>query len=215
MKKKYLSFIAAIALVIGTPLGYRMLPDDDVSINLKMSESYSVGDLITLDASASEADALIWKILPQTPNFMVMGKIAIFCSSEPIEYTLIISAINDGYLDSKIYILKPKKEAEKVKTLSNFEIKLRSWVPPNAKNAKQLAQSFEIVAVLIDQDTFESIESLMLATVRVNHDALGVDLVNWVPFFAELENHLKSNPPQTLKNHAQIWKQIAEALKKC
>lgn len=212
MKKKLPLWLAAIVLIF-SPIGISLIPGSDVSINLKMPENYNIGELIVLDASASQADVLMWKIIPETKNFVINGKIAMFCSPESVDYTIVISAVNDGYLNSRIYTLTPSKEEKVVRKLNDFETRVKAWVPPNALNTEELAQSFNIIASLIQVNTFENIESLMLATVRANRDALNNDLDNWVPFFKSLEDFLETNPPNTLIDHADLWKQIAKALK--
>ena len=187
--KKYLCIIALVTAVLATPIVITSLPSD-VAISVQMPDAYGVGELVTIDASASEADILVWNILPETPNFVINGKIATFCSPEPIDYTLVISATNSGKLISKVYSLTPEGKKKVVApALSVFALKVQSWIPAGATKNAALAQSFEIVASLIEVDAFANTEALMLATVRANKDALGPELDNWIPFFAELEEY--------------------------
>lgn len=195
--------------------------DDKVIIKLIKPDNYNIGELVILDATASKADKLIWKIIPETTNFKIMNKLALFSSPEPIDYTLILIATKGPNADCQIFTLTPEKEKKEKKVtlpLTKFERKVKQWLNDadlsDKKQALQLAQSFAIIARTIELGTYETVDGLILATAWANSDALGDDLEAWKPFLRDFQDHLEINPPKMIEDHVPVWKNMAAALKK-
>lgn len=216
-------------------LGYNYLyPKKNVVINLDMPESYKIGELITLDASDSEADRLVWKIIPETDNFKIIGNQALLSSPKPIDYTIILAASNGKDLDCQIFILPYKGKKlplplinEVIKKgidqipLNEFETKVKSWLidsnlfkPERKSQAHLLSQSFAIIGHTIEKGVYETIDGIILATAWANANTLGKDLESWKPFLRRFQNDLESNPPNTIEDHILIWKNMSKALEK-
>lgn len=216
-KLEYIIILIILAIVISIPIAIATINHyQKVNIIVNEPESYVIGELVTLDASTSKADELIWKIIPATDNFVVDGKVAYFSSTTPIAYTIIIVARRNSNLDCKVFDLpfdKEEKEKEKI-TFTPFELEVKSWLPIDKVGAKQLAQSFKIVAGTISSGVFDNIDGIILATARANTLALGPNLENWKPFLQKFQNYLEMNPPATVKDHAKIWNNLATALEK-
>lgn len=205
-----MAVIIAIPLVIATINSLQK-----VNIIVDAPSKYEIGQLITLDASASKADELIWKIFPTTENFKVQGTVALFASGKPIDYKIIVVARRGKHLACKILELKyNSKMVHVTNTLTPFEQEVKKWLPPDKAGAKQLAQSFKIVAGTIDSGIFDSIDGVIMATARANTAALGDRLEIWKPFLQRFQEYLEANPPATIADHSTVWKNIAIALEK-
>jgi len=210
--KRYLIPIGFIFLVFFI-VSYGYFITQKADVKLTKPDGYAIGELVTLDATASKADEIVWKILPETANFKIKGKQAYFSSSEPIDYTLILVARYNRNLDCKVFVLKYKEKEVKVERLNDFEKTVKTWLNDNNKKdaALRLAQSFQNIAVNID--VFDTVDGIILATARANSDALGLDLEAWKPFLQQFQTFLEVDPPE-LKEHEVIWKNMATALKK-
>ena len=216
MRKYLLTAAVLLSLIFGFSFVYIITQKGNIVID--GPDSYTVGELVTLDASASRADELIWKIIPPTDNFKVFDRMAIFSSIEPIDYTVVVIARYNRNLDCQVFPLPYKKEKGKVKIekLNKFEQEVKTWLVANQNKdaALRLAQSFRIVARTIDSGVYETVDDVILATAWANSDALGQDLEVWKPFLEKFQNYLQNNPPNTVKEHTVLWKNMATALKK-
>ena len=218
---EYIIVAAILAVVIAVPIAFAAINHyQKVSIIVNEPKGYAIGELVTLDASASKADELIWRIIPANDNFVVDGKVAHFSSTRAIDYTVIIVARRNNNLDCKVFTLpfpfgKKEKEKEKEKEkviLTPFELEVKSWLPEDTTGVQQLAQSFKIVARIID--VFDNVDGVILATAKANTLALGDSLENWKPFLQKFQDYLEANPPATIKDHGKVWNNLATALEK-
>lgn len=219
MLRTSLPICILILFILTVPLGIKYLwSRSTVDINLKNLDSYEIGELVILDASASRADKLIWRILPKTDNFKIInkGKCALFSSSKPIDYTVIISASNGRDLDCRVFTLAYRKSKKQKTELTFFDQEVKSWLSPEMTkdSALKLAQSFKIVARTIENSTYDTIDNLILATAWANKEALGSDLETWKPFLSKFQEYLETNPPSTVEDHLPIWRNIANSLEK-
>ena len=213
MRRLEYAIVAAIlATIIAIPTIWATINHyQKVNIIVNEPKGYAIGELVTLDASVSKADELIWKIIPNTNDFVVDGKVAYFSSTKAIDYTVIIVARRNSNLDCKVFNLPFGRGKSKViLTLTPFEKEVKSWLPANKIGAKQLAQSFKIVASTID--VFDNVDGVILATAKANTLALGSNLENWKPFLQKFQNYLETNPPTTIADHAKVWNNLANAL---
>jgi len=200
MNKFKVPVILTLALVGTGIMVPAIISSDDVTIDLDYPESYQVGELITIKAD-SNADSLIWKILPQV-NFRIINNEILFSSTKPIDYTIIVTGSKGNKLNCQIFTLKYQNKT----VLTPFQAKVKSWLPPNynKKIAKNLANSFRM-ATTVTKD----LDSLIMATMWANKEALGSDLETWRPFLKSLEDYLQVNSFDTFEEHVKLWQEVA------
>ena len=205
MKKFAIPGILAFAIV-GTGIIVPVLKSqDDVQINLDYPESYEIGELVTIRAN-SNADSLIWKIIPENLNFQIVNNEILFSSTEPIDYTIIVAGNKGDKIDCKIFTLKYGKG--KIKPKTTFQTKVKSWLPPNHDKeiAKNLALSFKTVAKVMEKS---NIDDLIMATTWATKEALGPHFDDWRSFLINFQEYLENDPPETLEEHIQLWNELA------
>lgn len=203
-----------MAVIIAIPLAIATINSlQKVNIIVDAPSKYTIGQLITLDASRSKADELIWKIFPTTENFKVQGTVALFASGEPVNYKIIVVARRGKHLACKVLELKHDNNRV-INTLTPFEQEVKKWMPLDKAGAKELAQSFKIVAETIDSGVFDSVDGIIMATARANTAVLGDRLGTWKPFLQRFQEYLEANPPTTIADHSTVWKNMAVALEK-
>jgi len=214
-KREYIIVAVIMAAIIAIPLAIATINSlQKVNIIVDAPSNYEIGQLVILDASASKADELIWKIFPATENFKVQGTIALFASGQPIDYTIIVVARRGKHLACKVLKLKHGNSDKVINTLTPFEQEVKKWLPPDKAGAKELAQSFKIVAGTIDSGVFDTVDGVIMATARANSAALGDRLGTWKPFLQRFQEYLETNPPATIADHSTMWKNMAVALEK-
>ena len=213
-KREYIVVAAIMAIIIAIPLAIATINSlQKVNIIVDAPSTYEIGQLVTLDASQSKADELIWKIFPATENFKVQGTIALFASGQPVDYTIIVVARRGKHLTCKVLKLKHGNN-KVINTLTPFEQEVKTWLPSDKAGAKELAQSFKIVAGTIDSGVFDTVDGVIMATARANTAALGDRLGTWKPFLQRFQEYLEANPPATIADHSTMWKNMAVALEK-
>lgn len=212
--KKYFVLVIIIVLLLALPTGIEIINNRQKAIiSLEVPDSYEIGELIVLDASKSKADTLIWKIIPESPNFKIEDKIAFFSSIKPIDYTIVVVAQNNRDLSCQVYNLNYSK---KIINLTTFELEVKSWLDPSNQktDALKIAQGYKNIARLIETDILTTVDDIVSATSRVTTDALGNNLDVWRPFIVNFQNYLETNPPITVKDHILVWRNLAKALEK-
>lgn len=201
---------------------------DKAEVHIKALSKVKVGDLIILDLSESLGKGFDYEVEPTPPGLRTFddGRI-IVCGTghKNVTYTFMVScALND---DSDIAVHKVKvygaPETGPIPDPGqNIVEKVKEWAsdvksPSKRDDALRLAQSFASVAVIIEQDTFDSPGELVQATATSNRDALGVNLEHWSQFLDSLMKELKAMAAlgQLLdtKSHAPIWKDVAQGLR--
>jgi hypothetical protein len=112
--------VITVCVLLGAFTGWYFLwPKTNAEIELITPDSYVIGELVVLDASNSPG-VLQWTILPETPNFKIVGKTAYFSSSNATQYTVFISGTIGGTLATKVVFLNPwTNEDEKEKENQN------------------------------------------------------------------------------------------------
>ncbi len=205
-----------MAIIVAIPLAIATINSlQKVNIIVDAPSKYEIGQLVTLDASQSKADELIWKIFPTTENFKVQGTIALFASGEPIDYKIIVVARRGKHLACEVLELKYGKDSNRsISSLTPFEQEVKKWLPSDKAGAKQLAQSFKIVAGTIDSGVFDTVDGVIMATAHANTAALGDKIGTWKPFLQRFQEYLEANPPATIADHSTMWKNMAVALEK-
>ncbi len=197
-------------------------------VNIQAPAKVKIGDLIILDLSESIGTGFDYKVEPVPPGLQTFndGRV-IICGTgnKNVTYTFMVSCALDNDSDIGIHKIKvtgsqapgPPPEPGK-----NIVAKVKDWVvdvkAPNKRiDAIRLAQSFASVAIIIEQDMFNTPAELVQATSTSNRDALGTNIENWKPLLDSLMQELKAMAKlgklSTVKDHAQVWKEVAQGLR--
>jgi len=183
------------------------------AIILNAPDTCKVGELVVLDASASDVASFKWVVLPDTPNFCVIedGKRAFFSSPAPGKYLFFLSAAKGDKVDGVIHEIIVEGGAAVV-VEDAFTKLVRSWLPKDydKKVTAALARSFEESVDAADIDT------LLKTTALTNRAVLGKDMTLYMPFLKSFAAYLESSyKDKSLEEHKELWFQIAEILKSC
>jgi len=196
-----------------------LLPVDNLDLKIDCPTTYSVGELLVLDASGSKIKDLEWVIFPSTANFSVNGKRAYFSSSDNKTYTVVLSGTDGTKIDCLVIELKSKVQvgpevAEEV-VIDEYTEKIRLWLPTEYTkvDAYKLAQSFRSIGA-ISAANFNDLEAMILATVYSNKVALGDNLEAWKMFLDKVQEDLSADPPASIAECAKRWDKIANALER-
>jgi len=194
------------------------LPFDNLVLKVDCPKSYSIGELIILDATGSKIKDLEWVIFPNTANFSVNGKRAYFSSPNQETYTVVLCGTDGKEIDCLVITLKGKKaiKIDKINKVTDpYATKLESWLPKKYSqlNAYKLAQSFRSISS-ISKESFNDVEAMLLATAYSNKVALADNLSIWKPFLDNLTKEVEVNPPTSVANCAEKWLLIANTLEK-
>lgn len=200
--------------------------EDKAEINIKAPDKVKVGDMIVIDLSESLGGGFDYEVEPTPPGLRTFdGGKMIVCGtgSKNVTYVFSIACALNG--DSDILVHKVKvtgAAATPIDPGQNMVEKVKDWAadvtsPTLRDDAIQLAQSFASLAVIIEQDTFDNAEALIVATATSNRDALNGNLENWTPLLNSLMNELKamalSGKLSDLTDHAPIWRDVARGLR--
>jgi hypothetical protein len=115
-------FLALLLLLVANIVVAQDLVSSD--IELTAPETCVVGELVVLDASASNSETLVWDIEPETDDFKIFGKQACFSSREGGEYLIIIAGIIGGQPILKKHILTVEGS---VLVSSDLTSKMKVW----------------------------------------------------------------------------------------
>jgi len=208
--------VTASVLALLIPLAVFLSWKKAIDIQVTAPETYSVGELVVLDASKSTVKDLSWVIFPETADFKVDGRRAYFSSKTAQTYTVIISGTNGKTVESVVVTLKTSTltpTPTPAPPNDPFNSKIKSWLPDGYTKAAayRLSQSFRSVAA-ISKNSFNDLEAMLLATAYSNRVALGDDLSQWEPFLDKLSKELENDPPISIVTCAEKWVQIANAL---
>jgi hypothetical protein len=193
-------------------------PENTAKIVLTAPTTAQIGELITLDASASAAAAFKW--LSSTPDFMVIdsGKRAVFSARKAGVYQFTLAVALRDTIDVQTFAIKVDGPAQ-----PPTDDSLESWIPywraemtlePAALEA--LAVSFEQVS--LQMETLVTPAKIIQATAEANRAALGASLPQFVPLLqrvqASLDKLAKSGQLKTPAQHSLVWQAIARGLRK-
>ena len=203
----------------GTEVTFEQEIDDgqiEMQLIVKSPESCVIGEMVTIDATASNCDTFEWKVIPATDDFRVItnGQEALFCARAPGTYIFILAGTRDGILMplKAITIIVEQGVTPVVIVENTFTIKVKSWLPQGAdpKILEQLARSFERVA----SATHADVASLVKTTALSNRSALGANLPQYKPFLIAFSAHLKTNLTEsTIDEHVELWFNMAKILR--
>ncbi len=183
----------------------------NAKISLIAPTEVKIGELVILDASASEAVSFVWRVIPETRDFEIIedGKRAFFTSRRPGTYLFVVAAAKADAVDCVIHEIQvignPTIEDE-------FTRMIKSWLPekPDPRVLQSLARSF------IASTNTEDIASLIKQTSIANQAVLGNKLTVYKPFLVKFSEYLKQNySDKPLAEHIKLWLKLAETLKSC
>lgn len=207
---------------------YKQQDTGKAEVNIVGPDRAKVGDLITLDLSGSIGEGFDYEVFPKPPGLRTFDdKRIIVCGTgnKNITYTFVISCALDGDSDVAVHRVKvygAQESGPSPNPGQNIVEKVSEWAsdvqsPNKYDDCIKLAQSFSSIAIIIDQDAFDSPFVLIEATAISNRDALGNNIQNWAPMLNRLMVELKAAAELGLlpdaKSHSQIWKDIAQGLR--
>lgn len=197
-------------------------------VNIVGPDRVKIGDLIIIDLSASLGSGFDYDIFPRPPGLRTFdnNKIIVCGTGDKnVTYTFVISCALDNNSDIAVHRVKvygaqelgpsPNPGQNIVEKISEWASDVQS--PDKYTDAIKLAQSFSSIAIIIDQDAFDSPLALIEATAISNRDALGNNVQHWAPLLNKLMVELKATAELGLlpdaKSHSRIWKDVAQGLR--
>ncbi len=217
-----------ISMELYRPHVYGQQAPGKAEVNIVGPDRVKIGDLITIDLSASIGAGFDYEVFPKPPGLRTFDeKRVIVCGTgdKNITYTFVISCALDGDSDVAIHRVKvygAKEVGPSPNPGQNIVEKVSEWAsdvqsPDKHDDAIKLAQSFSSIAIIIDQDAFDSPLALIKATSTSNRDALGDNVQHWAPLLnklmVELEAAAKLGLLPDTKSHSRIWKDVAQGLR--
>jgi hypothetical protein len=219
--KRLMIFAAALSLLLTTPVLSTPdeAPQDAAQIVLNAPSTARVGELVRLDASDSSADSFKWLLVPESVDFEVYaeGRKAVFSAREKGEYLFIVAVAKGSTVDVKTWVLHvigPPDEPVEGANIADFVV---FWLWPMQVPQEQklaLADNFDRISGLNLVDAREWVYE----TQKSNREVLGDAISVWEPFLrqlgAKLEQLATEGNLTTPEQHAQVWKDIANGLRK-
>jgi hypothetical protein len=196
------------------------MPVAEAKIVLVAPDSARIGELVRLDVSESVADSFQWLLVPDSVDFEVFadGRKAVFSARTEGDYRFIIACAKDGTVDVITHVVRvigppPMPESDS----------LAEWIPfwlwtyqLPAEQAEALAAAFESVAA--EAPRLKTPTEWAQATAEATRRTLGDDLNAWKPILDRIGKAIAKQASegslQTPDQHAKIWMEIAEGLRK-
>jgi len=230
------SSMTAMAQVVDGDTDLSLLErDEDAMLVVETTLEVKIGQLVIIDVSQSTGNKYKWSVMPETPNFRVFdeGRVAVFSSGVPGDYTFFVSCCADDEVDHKIIVIRvldqyptppapgPQPPApEPLDPSAPLDVKLAHWLAEmdaNKNDCERLAQSFESVAAQIRAGVIP-IDKISAATKESSHTALGHHTEVWTPFMAHLKAVMvaasKAGKLQTVEQYDNLWMEISRGLAK-
>ncbi len=191
--------------------------ETEMQLIVKAPETCVIGEMVTIDATASNCDTFEWLVIPETIDFRIItnGQEALFTSRAPGTYVFIIAGTRDG-------VLMPLKDITVIVEASIvplpvivddvFATKVKSWLPVNTdpKILEKLAKSFERVA----SAGHTEVATLVKITALSNRGILGPQIAQYKSFLIAFSGHLKTNyTDATIDEHIELWFNLANVLR--
>ncbi|HEC75130.1 MAG TPA: hypothetical protein ENI26_12295 [Methylophaga aminisulfidivorans] len=188
----------------------------DMQLIVKAPETCVIGEMVTIDVTASNCDTYEWLVIPETVDYRTImnGQETLFTSRTPGTYIFIIAGTRDGTLLplKNITIIVERSIAPLIIIDNTFTIKVKNWLPANASPEilEKLAKSFERVASVGHKE----VADLVKITALSNRGILGAQLEEYKPFLIAFSNHLKTNYAEaTIDKHIELWFNLAAVLR--
>ncbi|MEE9548681.1 MAG: hypothetical protein V3V68_04935 [Nitrosomonadaceae bacterium] len=190
--------------------------ETEMQLIVKAPETCVIGEMVTIDATASNCDTFEWLVIPETVDYRTItnGQETLFTSRVPGTYVFIIAGTRDGILLplKDITIIVEGSAPVPVVVDDTFTITVKSWLPPGADPIilEKLAKSFERVA----SAGHEEVSDLVKITALSNRGILGSQLELYKPFLIAFSVHLKTNYAEaTVDKHIELWFNLANVLR--
>lgn len=222
MKSLQIAVIAAAFLLLTVPNRHPSAAQEPVptaKIVLNAPSTARVGELVRLDASQSTADTFKWVLVPESVDFEVYaeGKKAVFSARSPGTFQFVLGIAKSGTVDvivHTIHILGPPDEPTDIR---NVESHVAFWlwsVQASDEEKQSLADAFDKVAEM----GLGEAPAWIYETKRAVEDALGDAKPRWDTFLKQLGGYMQQLGEAGVMiepdEHAQIWREIAEAIRK-
>jgi hypothetical protein len=192
-------------------------------IILRAQDEAEIGELVRLDASASNVDGLTWQILPHTKDFEVIedGRRAFFSSRVGGSYLIIIAGAKGGVPYLKHHTIDvlggdppPPPGPEGLGT------KVRRWTKAVGEYKTRKVHALAVAAVFRKLANAEevTVDAMLDATATANSAILGEDLEKWFPLLEplgeELDALMEDGKLETREQYKTVWLQIADGIEK-
>lgn len=187
-------------------------------VQLKVPNTCEVGELVRLDASASNVDSLAWSILPDTPDFETVseGKRAFFSARSGGEYLIIVAGAKDG----KAYLIHKTITVKGIpRPLSGLSAKISGWLSllPDIEDRNMKLLSMATVFKKLAQEPVAP-DKMVEATALANSAVLGDTIEKWIPFLdklgTELDKLIEDGKLSTTEQFQATWNEIASSLER-
>lgn len=184
-------------------------------IKLTAPESCVVGELVRLDATASDSETLEWRIVPDSPDFQPVGKTAFFSSRQGGDFLIIVAGSEQDKPVLHTHFIHVDGGTMSIGDLDTIVKELlKKVVTKNGREeAIKLAQSFRAIG-----GTEIPVEQILTATVAANRAALGESLEAWKPFLDGLAQYLDAltleNKLNVKDDYTKTWVAIANAIER-
>jgi hypothetical protein len=201
----------------------------EAKVVIEGPDTIKVGELGRLTTEKSKGRTFKWSVLPgEGIDFEVYndGRKVVFSSNTPGEYIFIVACAFENDVDiamHKVVIeageatIKPPPVPPTVGQVAKF-IELIGLVQSSNKQeeAKKLADAFQSVVHRINAGELTDADLILEATATANNEAIGNNIVKWIPFLdslkLELERQADAGLLVTKDQHVAVWKDIIEAL---
>jgi hypothetical protein len=216
---------ATSAGVSSARVAYKAATAEGCDVILVAPSEARVGQLIVLDASASNAKTFKWSVQSDN-NFMTIedGRKAVFSAEKAGSFQFIVAGALDNTVDLEVVTITVAGPLPPPDPPSGLEGKIKTWystVDSKQKKAEAaaLSTSFKSVAELINQKILKTPEDVIRSTAVSNRAAIGpLAGIQWQPFSdglrAELNARSERGDLSTMDSHAATWLEISRALEK-
>lgn len=194
-------------------------PSDEAKVVLVAPSEARIGELVRFDASESNADSFKWRLVPDSPDFesYAEGSKAVFSARTPGDYLFILAVAKGGNVDVITHTVTVREPPSRPtsNTLSEWIPYLLWEIGPPAEERQAVAAVFDAVASRAFELPIAS--DWIRATASMNREALGPSLDKWIPILdkiGEILGELAEQGMQTPEQHAAVWREIAQLLRK-
>lgn len=181
---------------------------------VKIPAEVEIGELVRMDASENDVEGITWRIIPETPDFVIVdnGRRAFFSSRSGGEFLVIVAGARDGL--AFLYVQTLTVTGSPVPS-SGLALKFSQWIKkaPNADLTK-LPGMAGVFRNLATGNT--PIEEMLDATALANSAVIGDSVDGLAPFLDALGKELdrldKAGALETREDYQSVWLEIAAAL---
>lgn len=190
---------------------------------VKGPESCDIGELVRIDATASQCESLVWRIIPESKDFEAVDgtKRAMFSSRVPGTFLVVVAGAIDDKPHMNIHTITVVGTVPQPNTpaaLKPIDQQIVTWfalvkTEQRKEEAKKLAGVFRTLS-----STDLEVGKILEATAAANRNTLGKSIDGWVPFLdalgKELDLYIANKQLGTKEQYRELWVKIAEGLEK-